>query len=448
MPITILELQAALESGSTTAVELTQRALERIQNEQGEGPACFIEVFAEQALEAARASDILRAAGLSRSLLEGLPMSVKNLFDVAGYPTLGGSIVLADADPAMYHSVVVDRLLKAGAILLGSTNMTEFAFSGLGINPHYGTPSSVWQRDQARIPGGSSSGAGVAVADDMSVFSIGTDTGGSIRIPAAFNGVVGFKPTAERIPSDGTMPLSRSLDSSGPLAASVECCAIVDAVLSDQAYIPLLPSPLETLRFALPDAYVLEQMDDTVKEAFERSLALLLEHGAQIDTIAIPEFAQLPYINRQGGLVCAEAWALHRELIGSNESDYDPRVASRILRGKEMDCADYIDLLDTREAWIAAVEARLNGYDALLLPTVPIIAPRIADLQASDAAYFEANALILRNPSIINFLNGCALSIPCHADGQAPVGLMVAAPAYHDQHLLAIGAAIEQALYA
>lgn len=448
MPITILELQAALEAGATTSVELTERALERIQDEQGEGPACFIEVYADQALEAARASDILRAAGLSRSLLEGLPMSVKNLFDIAGRITLGGSLVLADSDPAVYHALVVERLLKAGAILLGSTNMTEFAFSGLGINPHYGTPSSIWQRDQARIPGGSSSGAGVAVADDMSVFSIGTDTGGSIRIPAAFNGVVGFKPTAERIPSEGTMPLSRSLDSSGPLAASVECCAIVDAVLSDHAYTPLIPPAIDTLRFAIPDAYVLEDMDATVQQAFERSLRVLLELGAQIDTISIPELTQLPYINRQGGLVCAEAWAVHRELLSNNEADYDPRVASRIVRGKAMDCADYIDLQDTRESWIAAVEERLSGYDALLLPTVPIIAPRITELEASDEAYFAANALILRNPSIINFLNGCALSLPCHANDEAPVGLMVAAPAYHDAHLLAVGAAVEQALYA
>lgn len=446
MPITILELQAALESGATTSVELTQQALDRIQDEQGEGSATFIEVFAEQALEAARASDILRAAGLSRSLIEGLPMSVKNLFDIAGYPTLGGSAVLEDAEPADYHSTVVDRLLKAGAILVGSTNMTEFAFSGLGINPHYGTPRSVWDRENGRIPGGSSSGAGVAVADDMSVFSIGTDTGGSIRIPAAFNGIVGFKPTAERIPSEGTMPLSRSLDSSGPLAASVECCAIVDAILSDEPYVPVVPPSLDGLRFAVPDSYVLDQMDDTVAKAFERSLELLRAQGASIETISIPELSELPYINRQGGLVCAEAWALHRELIKTDQERYDPRVASRILRGKDMDCADYIELQEARAEWIAAVESRLSGYDAVLSPTVPIVAPLIADLQASDDAYFSANGLILRNPSIFNFLNGCAVSLPCHAEGEAPVGLMVAAPAYYDDHLLAISKAIEHVL--
>jgi len=446
MLATITELQRALDRGETTSVALTRQALDRIQDENGEGAATFIEVFAEQALQAAHASDILRAAGLRRSLIEGLPMSVKNLFDIAGYVTLGGSAVLKDAEPAEHNAVIVDRLLKAGAILIGSTNMTEFAFSGLGINPHHGTPRSPWDRANARIPGGSSSGAGVAVAEGMSVFSIGTDTGGSIRIPSAFNGLTGFKPTAERVPSEGTMPLSRSLDSNGPLAASVECCAIVDSVLTDQPYVPVAAPALDTLRLAVPTSFVFDGIDQTVRAAFDRAIALLREHGAQVEEIDIPEFDQLPHINRKGGFVCAEAWSVHRELIESKGDQYDPRVASRILRGKGIDCADYIELLDTRQAWIAAVESRLERFDAVLMPTVPVVAPRIRDLVESEDLYFASNGLILRNPTLINFLDGCALSLPCHASGEAPVGLMVAAPAYHDEHLLGVGAAIERVL--
>lgn len=446
MLATITELQRALDRGETTSVALTRQALDRIQDENGEGAATFIEVFAEQALQAAHASDILRAAGLRRSLVEGLPMSVKNLFDIAGYVTLGGSTVLKDAEPAEHNAVIVDRLLKAGAILIGSTNMTEFAFSGLGINPHHGTPRSPWDRANARIPGGSSSGAGVAVAEGMSVFSIGTDTGGSIRIPSAFNGLTGFKPTAERVPSEGTMPLSRSLDSNGPLAASVECCAIVDSILTDQPYVPVVAPALDTLRLAVPTSFVFDGIDETVRAAFDRAIAQLREHGAQVEEIDIPEFDQLPHINRKGGFVCAEAWSVHRELIESKGDQYDPRVASRILRGKGIDCADYIELLDTRQAWIAAVESRLERFDAVLMPTVPVVAPRIQDLVESEDLYFANNGLILRNPTLINFLDGCALSLPCHARGEAPVGLMVAAPAYHDEHLLGVGAAIERVL--
>lgn len=443
---TISELQDALSQGETTALELTEQALLRIRDTRGEGACTFIEVFDVQALQAARASDILRAAGLSRSPIEGIPFSVKNLFDIAGYITLGGSTVLKDAEPAEHHAIVLERLLKAGAILVGSTNMTEFAFSGIGINPHYGTPRCVWERDKGRIPGGSSSGAAVAVADGMSVFSIGTDTGGSIRIPSAFNGLTGFKPTAERIPCAGIMPLSRSLDSSGPLAASVNCCAIIDAVLTDQPYVPTVPAKLNHLRLAIPNAFVYKGMDDIVQAAFERALELLRAQGAQIEEIAIPEFEQLPHINRKGGFVCAEAWADHRYLIQEKYHQYDPRVASRIMIGKDMDCADYIELLDTRARWSEAIQARLSGYDALLMPTVPIVAPLIQDLLDSDEAYFRANGQILRNSTLINLLDGCAFSLPCHAPGEPPVGLMVAAPAWHDDYLISVAAAIEKAL--
>lgn len=443
---TITELQARLNAGEITSVELTEAALARIEDPSGEGSRAFTKVWRDQALAAARASDTLRQAGLQRSLLDGLPISVKDLFDVAGEPTLAGSVALKDAAPAQQHATIVERLVQAGAVLVGKTNMTEFAFSGLGINPHYGTPASPWDRENKRIPGGSSSGAGVSVADQMAVAAIGTDTGGSVRIPSAICGLSGFKPTARRVDQNGTLPLSFSLDSIGPLAASVECCAILDAVLAGTRYQPLAAAPLSSLRLGIPKNLVLDGTDDTVRAAFEAAVNQLRSKGARIEQVDIPEFDQLAHINRQGGLVCSEAWWWHRDLLQKKQAAYDPRVSSRILRGRDIDSADYIDLLRTRKHWIIRVEERIASYDALIMPTIPVVAPRIADLQASDEAYFAANGLILRNPTLINFLDGCALSVPCHKQGQAPVGLMVAGPALHDQRILQTGYAIQKAL--
>ncbi|NYT64711.1 amidase [Alcaligenaceae bacterium] len=440
---TVTELQHALEAGIVTSVDLTRAALKRIDDPDGEGSATFTKVFHTQAMAAAQASDLLRAAGLTRSLIDGLPISVKDLFDIAGETTTAGSAVLKNAAPAEHNAVIVQRLMQAGAVIIGTSNMTEFAFSGLGINPHYGTPRSPWQRNTGHIPGGSSSGAGVSVADQMAVAAIGTDTGGSIRIPSAYCGITGFKPTAARIPSDGALPLSFSLDSSGPLAPSVQCCAILDAILAGEPYIPLQAPTLRQLRFAIPSSVVLDDADHHVRQSFEDAVALLASNGAIIDTIDIPEFSELPYLNRMGGLVCAEAWAIHKELIKDHADAYDPRVTSRILRGREQDAADYIELTQIRQDWIASVEDRIQHYDALLMPTTPITAPTIAELQENDDAYYAANGLILRNPAVINFLDGCALSVPCHAKNTAPVGLMIAGAGGWDRHILEVGLAIE-----
>ena len=282
----------------------------------------------------------------------------------------------------------------------------------------------------------------------MAVAAIGTDTGGSIRIPSAFCGLTGFKPTAERIPSDGVMPLADSLDSSGPLALSVECCAIIDAVISGESYVAPSALPLAQLRFAVPTNFVFEGIEPPVQVAIERAISAIEAAGATVDHIEIPEFNELPYINRLGGLVCAEAWGHHRELVNSHYEQYDPRVASRMKRGEDQNVADYLELLRTRERWIYAVESQLASYDAVLMPTVPVIAPKIDDLVVSDDAYFAANGLILRNATLINFLDGCALSLPCHNTDDAPVGLMLAAPAMHDHHLLNVGASIEAVLNA
>lgn len=444
---TLTELQAALTAGRTTSVALTEEALARAQANDGEGARVFTKLYAERALETAQASDALRQAGFARSPFEGLPISIKDLFDVTGDVTMAGSVALDDAPPARANAPVVERLVAAGAIIVGRTNMTEFAFSGLGLNPHYGTPLNPFDRAAKRIPGGSSSGAAVSVSDGMAAAAVGTDTGGSVRIPAALCGLTGFKPTAQRVPRDGALPLSTSLDSIGPIARSVACCALLDAILSGTGENLLGEASLAGLRLAVPKTVALDGMDTAVAASFEAALATLSRCGAQISEIAVPEFAQLGAINAKGGLAAAEAWHWHRELIQRAGDRYDPRVRVRILRGRELSAADYIDLLAARSAWIAAVEARIAPFDALVMPTVPIVAPRIDEL-ADDAAFGATNLLILRNPTFINFLDGCAVSLPCHRSGEAPVGLMLAGAAGRDRAILSIGRAMEQALRA
>jgi aspartyl-tRNA(Asn)/glutamyl-tRNA(Gln) amidotransferase subunit A len=440
---TIQEYAAALRAGRSSSLAITEAALERIESPAGEGARAFTRVYAEAARASARASDALRSVGLSRSAIDGLPISIKDIFDVAGETTLAGSVVRLGARAASEHANVVKRLLAAGAVIIGRTNMTEFAYSGLGINPHYGTPLNPWDRETGRIPGGSSSGAAVSVSDGMAVAAIGTDTGGSVRIPAALCGLVGFKPTARRVPTRGALPLSANLDSIGPIATTVSCCSCLDAILAGNQVSALEPARLRGLRLAVPTTLVLENMDAQVAASYSATLARLSAAGALIDEIPLPAFARLAEINAKGGFTAAEAWAWHRDLIASSGDRYDPRVMYRIRRGRDMSAADFIELQSARTQWIAEVESDLAAFDALLMPTTPIIPPPVAELVASDDAYRQANALMLRNPSIINFLDGCALSIPCHEAGSAPVGLMVCGPAMHDRKVLAIGLAIE-----
>jgi aspartyl-tRNA(Asn)/glutamyl-tRNA(Gln) amidotransferase subunit A len=442
--ITVADCAADLRNGKTTAQELTARAMARIQDPQGEGAKVFTRVYREAATASAQASDALRKAGLARSAIDGIPVSIKDLFDVKGETTLAGSVVLKDAPPASESALVVRRLIAAGAVIVGRTNMTEFAYSGLGLNPHYGTPRNAWDRKTGRIPGGSSSGAVVSVSDGMAVAGIGTDTGGSVRIPAALNGLVGFKPTARRVPMEGVLPLSANLDSVGPIAPSVACCAALDKILSgEESEGALLPAPLDGLRLALPTTVVLDAMDTHVADAFAKSVAKLSAAGAKIVELPIQAFARLAQINAKGGFTAAEAWAWHKDLIARSAEKYDPRVVSRIRRGQEMSAADFIDLMKARTTWIGEVRDMTSSYDALILPTLPIIAPALDELAASDDAYFKANGLILRNPTVINFMDGCALSIPCHRPGDAPVGLMLAGHAMSDAKILSIGLAIE-----
>jgi aspartyl-tRNA(Asn)/glutamyl-tRNA(Gln) amidotransferase subunit A len=443
---TLASASAALASGRTSAEALAEAAVARARDPAGEGARVFVAHAGERAVAAARASDALRRADAARGPLEGLPISIKDLFDVAGETTRAGSVVLADAPPATRHAEIVRRLLAAGAVLVGRTTMTEFAYSGLGLNPHTGTPLNPYDRATGRIPGGSSSGAAVSVTDGMAAAAIGTDTGGSVRIPAALCGLAGFKPTARRVPARGTLPLSTSLDSIGPLAPTVACCAVLDAVLAGEEPEPPVPAALAGLRLAVPTTLALEGMDEAVATAFGAALTVLSRAGATVTEIAVPEFAGLAAINAKGGLPGAEAWAFHRALIARDGERYDPRVRLRIERGAAMSAADYIDVLAARAAWIATVEEQIAPFDALVLPTVPVVAPPLAPLVADDALYGAANLLILRNPTLINFLDGCALTVPCHAPGTAPVGLMIAGAGGRDRRILSIGMAVETAL--
>ncbi|WP_034299154.1 amidase [Herbaspirillum sp. RV1423] len=440
-----------LRAGRSTSLELTDRALERAAAADGEGARVFTRLYDDTARAAARASDTLRTAGLARSPVDGLPVSIKDLFDVAGETTLAGSVALRGYPAAADSAVVVRRLVAAGAVIVGRTNMTEFAYSGLGINPHYGTPRNPWQRDAdgidgGRIPGGSSSGAAVSVTDGMAVAGVGSDTGGSIRIPAALCGITGFKPTARRVPMQGVLPLSENLDSIGAMAPTVLCCAMMDAVLAGEEFIAPVAHSLRGLRLLLPTNIVLDGIDAHVGAAMQRVLSRLSAAGAMIVEGKIDAFSELASINAKGGFTAAEAWAWHRKLIAEREHSYDQRVVSRIKRGKDMSAADLLDVMHSRRRWIADVERQLAGFDALLMPTVPIVAPKIADLQASDDAYYAANGLLLRNPTLINFLDGCAISLPCHETGGAPVGLSLAAPGGGDRRLLSIALAVEAAL--
>jgi aspartyl-tRNA(Asn)/glutamyl-tRNA(Gln) amidotransferase subunit A len=324
--------------------------------------------------------------------------------------------------------------------------MTEFAFSGLGLNPHYGTPANPFDRKLRRIPGGSSSGAAVSVTDGMALGAIGTDTGGSVRIPAALCGLAGFKPTAQRVPQRGTLPLSLSLDSIGPLAPSVRCCRILDAALSGESSDTLSAASIDGLRLAVPTTKALDNVDSQVGHAFEQALNRLRKAGARIREIAVPEFSEVIGTASTATFPAAEAFAWHRELLARAKDRYDPRVSVRIARGEAISAADYLSLLSKRTELIRSIRARTEDLDALVMPTVPLIAPAITDVDLDEDRYHASNLLMLRNPTFINFLDGCALSIPCHEAGTAPVGLMLARFDHQDRKLLAIGEAIEKAL--
>jgi aspartyl-tRNA(Asn)/glutamyl-tRNA(Gln) amidotransferase subunit A len=442
----IAALARELAEGKTTSRSLVEAALARIGDSSGEGGRAFTRVSAREALLAADASDRMRKNGVVPSPLAGLPVSIKDLFDIAGEVTAAGSKILRDARPAVADAVAVARLRAAGAVIIGRGNMTEFAFSGVGLNPHYGTPANPYDRRTRRIPGGSSSGGAVAVADGMAAFALGTDTGGSARIPAALCGIAGFKPTTARIPREGAFPLSTTLDSVGPLAPTVACCATVFQVLAGGPPRALSPPELSGLRLGVPKNVMLEDLDAEVSAAFDAALKRFSRRGAKILEIEVPEFDEVVKANSRGGISPPEAYAVHRGWI-DREREFDPRVRERILQGASVLAADYIELLQTRVRLMRSFTRENYDVDVLVMPTVPRVAPPIGDLERDAETYRQVNRLMLRNTNPVNFLDGCALSLPIHAPGDAPVGMMVVGFSGEDERVLSVGLALEGVHY-
>jgi aspartyl-tRNA(Asn)/glutamyl-tRNA(Gln) amidotransferase subunit A len=442
---TLAALADDLASGKISARQLVEDCLARIADPSGEGQRTFIHVDRAGALAAADAMDRLRKANAAPSVFAGIPIAIKDLFDIKGQVTRAGSRALEDSPPAAMDAPAVARLRAAGFVLIGRTNMTEFAYSGIGMNPHFGTPKGAWNRSEGHVPGGSSSGAAVSIADRMAYGALGTDTGGSCRIPAAYNGIVGFKPTQRRVPLDGGVPLSTTLDSFGPLANTAGCCAILDAVLANDVVTPLQRRPIKGMRLAVPTTVALDDLDDAVAKTFERALQALSRAGALIEHIEMPEFLDVAIMNAKGGFAAAESFAWHRFLITSKGDVYDPRVSLRILRGEALSAADYIDLLKARRSLISRSAARMAPYDALVMPTTANTPPRIADL-ADDKAFTTQNLRSLRNCTLINMIDGCAISLPAHREGEVPVGLMLAAASGSDRRIFELAAGMEGAI--
>ena len=443
---TIEDIKAQFQSGSLTPGHLVDSLLDRIHATDGEGSKSFMELYPQQAKEQADISYRMLQSGTPTLPLHGIPISIKDLFDLQGTQTKAGSVVLKGAAPASKDAVIVERLRRAGAIILGRTTMTEFAYSGVGLNPHYGTPASPFDRETRRIPGGSSSGSGVSVADKMAIASIGTDTGGSVRIPSALCGITGFKPTARRVSTEGVFPLSSTFDSVGPLAPSVGCCITLDQIMSGNPIRSLHPYPLNHLRIAVFTGLPLENLDRYVSNSLERSLKKLRDASVHLSEIRIDAIENSDRPSLGARLLAAEAYSIHRAHLEEEAHLYDPRVSTRILPAAETSAADYIDLLAWRKSFVSSVMGQLHHYDAILMPTTPMIAPPISALEESDEVYFNTNTLMLRNTCIINQMDGCALSIPCHQEDEPPTGLMVAGLPMHDEKILQIGLAIEQTL--
>jgi aspartyl-tRNA(Asn)/glutamyl-tRNA(Gln) amidotransferase subunit A len=389
------------------------------------------------------------AAGTPASMpLAGLAVSIKDLFDLTGEVTTAGSVALADAAPARSDALSVARLRAAGGVVIGRTNMSEFAFSGVGINPHFGTPANPCDPATPRVPGGSSSGAAVSVATGAAFIGLGSDTGGSIRIPAALCGIVGFKNTARLTPLAGAYPLSWTLDTVCAMTRSVRDAILAHEILAGRQ-VSRNDRPLSDYRLAVARTQMQDGLDATVARAFERALRTLRDAGAQITEIPLAQIQDLGTIQSTGGFSAAESYAWHRQLLARAGDRYDPRVRLRIERGAQMKAWEYLDLQQARAAWIAGVHEALSGYDAVLSPTVPMVAPPIADVAPGaerDQAFFRVNALLLRNTSVVNMLDGCAISLPCQAPGELPVGLMAWHGAMHDDTILNLSLQVERLL--
>jgi len=441
MSWTVQDVRERIAAGKITRRSFIEHALERANEPGGTGHFVFTKIYNEQARMLSQMQD--KDPGLAGGDLSGVSVSIKDLFDIADEVTTAGSTVLRNSQPAKKDAPAVARLRDAGAILVGRTNMTEFAYSGVGMNPHYGNPPNPYDRARGRISGGSTSGGAVSVSDGMAVAALGSDTGGSVRIPAALCGLTGFKPTRTRIPTQGMFPLSRTLDSVGVIAPTVNCCHAVNAALRQERYRPLEGKLLAGTTFVVAHEYFMDGVDASVSAAFERALSAISQAGARFETMEIPELYGMREINSSGGLAAAESFAFHRQLH-LDMGQYDSRVRERILRGNDITDARYFEMLRLRHGLIASFAAH-NLYDGLICPTVPVIAPLIRDME-EVSEFHRVNPLLLRNPSFANFFELCSVSLPCHQPGDAPVGLMLTGRAGYDEQLLSTALALEKVL--
>ena len=424
--------------------ERLDQALARIDDAAGEGARACLTVYRAAAKAAAEAADGRAKAGISLGPLDGAIVTIKDLFDVAGEVTRAGSkLVAEEGKPAVEDAVVVRRLRSAGCVIVAKTNMTEFAFSGVGANPHFGTPGN--PADRARIPGGSSSGGAVAAADGMCEIAIGSDTGGSTRVPAALCGIVGFKPSRQRVPTAGVFPLSRSFDSIGPMARSVAECAHADASMAGEAPRALDPAPLINLRIGVAQGLPLERLEDSIATRFVAALDRLEKSGVRLSEENLPLLDQMAEVNAKGGVIPAEAFAIHRDRLARRADAIDPNVRARLERAATIPAHDYIDMTRARGDLVRAMDARLADLDVLAMPTTPIVAPLMSEVAAPDE-FARRNAMVLRNTTMWNFFDCCAISLPLPRDGSLPAGLMLVARNGHDHRLFRIAAAVERLL--
>ena len=426
----------------TSARERLEAALGRIDDPKGEGARACLTVYRDQAKAAADAADARAKAGVSLGPLDGTIVSIKDLFDVAGEVTRVGSKVFAEeGKPATADAPVVRRLRAGGAVIVAKTNMSEFAYTGIGANPHFGTPGN--PADRKRVPGGSSSGAAVAAADGMCEIAIGTDTGGSCRIPGALCGIVGYKPSRQRIPTTGAFPLSYSIDSIGPIARSVEACARADAVMANETHVPLEPVSLNGLRIGVVEGYPIENLDETVDLKFSDAVARLNKAGAHISEEKLSLLDDMAQVNSKGGVQPAEAFSIHRDLLSRRADAIDPNVQVRLERARTVSAADYIDMVRERARLIRSMDDRIAEVDVLAWPTTPMVAPTMQEVAAPDE-FARKNAMLLRNTVIVNFFDLCAISVPIPRGSGLPAGFMLVARNGQDQRLFRIAAAIER----
>ncbi len=443
-------IATALRNGETTSTSLVEQALELADRSS----AVFTAIN-PGLLKLAATIDRARQKSSSHSPLAGIPIALKDLFNVRNECTLAGSIVRKHyAQPEAQDAEVVAPLRAAGLLFLGRTNMSEFAFSGIGKNPHYGTPLSIWDRETGRLPGGSSSGSAVAVAEGIVAAALGSDTAGSCRIPAAFNGVVGVKPSHGRMSLNGIFPLSPTLDAPGPLAVDVDSCFILDQLMSGRLppsnTLPVLqPAELKTMNLLIPGARVMEDLDDEVRVAFERSVEALGATGVSIHETPMPVLDHCDDFFLERPIVVYEVWLHHREMLEQHLEEYDPFVGLRMSAGAEISAEEQQRRYRERGQIVETFNKQFESLqvDALLYPSVACIPPTIAETDDEDNAR-RVNLRCLRNTATVNYFDGCSISLPCHRPGEPPVGLMLSATNGSDESLYQVAAAIEAALKA